>query len=1174
MDAAERIAQAGGPDADAVALARWVSLASRVEPALLRAARVRHLSGVSAAAEADLWFGPLVRVRSPREIILYDDVAHRLRGDLSADELRAARGLVEEVHAGFPPLVLLEEALIWSLAAPEEAGGAATRELRRVISAVAGGGRPGLARWALGFLARVPAEARTPEMGLLERMAEAQIFGSWQAMLDGAGAGAALSPEERGVLARILPRVPVGIRLFAGGLEVRDEAAEGSEQVEVPATDPRVLDVEWTGTDGRVRAHRVLLPLGEAHAVPGVTRNAVLATLTGERYEIRSRAAAAGRYHKAALPFRVDVRLPASWAVALGTVVAPNTMVVPTHILDRTVAQPGVILRNRGRDLGLYDARPVLRDAHRADSLSLAFTNFDRAHEWEPAPLHEAPPRQGDRCVAWAPATSAHPEGTWVSFRVGEPLPDGDLLLAHGTALSPAALVPMNASPVLEAGSARFVGIFRTLPGEGRGPLPSLVPASRIAQALAAPAEETGGPEEVDAARFQIFVSYARADVVAARTLQRHLDAQLRSRQIPADVFLEVDQVPPGAPWEDIVVRNLESSDLFVALVSPQYADSTAQDELDWAAGRERPIVPILLRDTPQLPRALMHRQFLPREGQPLSALSDSDRAYAGVAEEVGKIVAARIQEMRPAREPAPPPEGLDDHALVIAVPSEEGLGPGGTPLQDAFAFSTWLTDPGGGAVPGDHVRHLTNPALNEVEAASDALAKSRSRNAPQPSGRRLYIFVSGVGFRAPSGDVCVLTRTPGFIWASRIADYISNGGNFREVVVLVSWMPSSSTASVELPFQGSALPKSKRSGRRLLIAGAGTPWPGEGQQPSPFTRALIDGLSGAAAERGAVTQDSLRTYIDARLRQEEGSAAGQTIVETDDSRPWLLARVDPERVRGRAAIHFRSIYEGREAIVLDHQLQQVVRATIGREVLELERPAGLYTVGVVGVGVQVPFEVLPGAEARVVVEWKPRTLRVLVAGTGRNKLPQAVQLAATALGQALAESGFKLVVGAWGGVDQLTTKAFTSRVQRVRTDIRDMLTVVRTSRLRGAGKGEVITVGSDDAWFEEVFRRAGAVILIGGAGGTLQVFRRALAAGTPVFPLLATGADAAKAHGELVERLGPGHPDLRGLDHPVRTEAEARALATGIVARLLELDAPADAGPARHPAQDEGHVA
>src|SRR5947207_259975 len=85
-------------------LARVVSLAARVEPELLRSARLRLFPEADAGAEADLWFSPLVQAHSPQALVLEPEVVPVLRQELAADRtlLDRAWGVLRHVHRDAP----------------------------------------------------------------------------------------------------------------------------------------------------------------------------------------------------------------------------------------------------------------------------------------------------------------------------------------------------------------------------------------------------------------------------------------------------------------------------------------------------------------------------------------------------------------------------------------------------------------------------------------------------------------------------------------------------------------------------------------------------------------------------------------------------------------------------------------------------------------------------------------------------------------------------------------------------------------------------------------------------------------------------------------------------------------------------------------------------------------
>ncbi|MGH9945327.1 MAG: hypothetical protein ACRD9R_23495, partial [Pyrinomonadaceae bacterium] len=85
---------------EVVELARAVSLAARVEPALLRRARLDLLPHLDAGAEADLWFSPLVEAHDALALTFAPAMSDVLRRELAENQtlLERAWAVVSEVH--------------------------------------------------------------------------------------------------------------------------------------------------------------------------------------------------------------------------------------------------------------------------------------------------------------------------------------------------------------------------------------------------------------------------------------------------------------------------------------------------------------------------------------------------------------------------------------------------------------------------------------------------------------------------------------------------------------------------------------------------------------------------------------------------------------------------------------------------------------------------------------------------------------------------------------------------------------------------------------------------------------------------------------------------------------------------------------------------------------------
>jgi beta-lactamase class A len=286
--AADPVARLQDHPPELVRLAEEVSLAVVVDPVLLRRARLDLAPAATAATEADLWFSPLVRSRSPDGFVFTPDAAAALRARLAADpdRLQAARDRVEAAHAHLPPALQVEEELLWLSCRQDAAARERCEELlRSVVAALVRDGRAGVASWAARALPPVVRMVHASEAG---RMLEA---GVWLRM----GRGFARFATEDGtplpewlhsVAPPDLERATLRVRLLPTGIEVDAGEGAGGHAIAVPATYPLLLDVTWPGATLATR--RVALRPGQAAAVPGdASRGVRLRTIIGELYDLR-----------------------------------------------------------------------------------------------------------------------------------------------------------------------------------------------------------------------------------------------------------------------------------------------------------------------------------------------------------------------------------------------------------------------------------------------------------------------------------------------------------------------------------------------------------------------------------------------------------------------------------------------------------------------------------------------------------------------------------------------------------------------------------------------------------------------------------------------------------------------------------------------------------------------
>ncbi|MCB9678044.1 MAG: hypothetical protein H6737_23290, partial [Alphaproteobacteria bacterium] len=153
------VARVARTDPDLVRLAQEVCLATRVDPALLRNARLAL--GLPVEIEARLWFSPLVQTRSPAGFVLAPHVLPELRRALGrSDGLDAAWRRVQEMHAHLPDAVRLEEELAYHAVAD-----ASEERLEQVLAPAAAAlrdpSRKGVDLWARRALSRLPERAQS-----------------------------------------------------------------------------------------------------------------------------------------------------------------------------------------------------------------------------------------------------------------------------------------------------------------------------------------------------------------------------------------------------------------------------------------------------------------------------------------------------------------------------------------------------------------------------------------------------------------------------------------------------------------------------------------------------------------------------------------------------------------------------------------------------------------------------------------------------------------------------------------------------------------------------------------------------------------------------------------------------------------------------------------------------
>jgi hypothetical protein len=236
----------------AARLGTALSVASRIEPELIRAVRLETFPGLDVGHESELWFSDWIGAREPHAVALRPDLLPRLRAELTDhlsqadphDPIHRVGDLILARHAALPPTLLLEEKISW-LSVIRRPGhlDAIDESLESALRALVDGGRAGIADWYVGALHRLPAEARDTRTAWLLATVTAQRYPAATPLTVPAGLQTADVERIIGQLGEEL------IGLAWDGPDLLISGRPGNPvsvvAVPVPATDPRVIDMQF-----------------------------------------------------------------------------------------------------------------------------------------------------------------------------------------------------------------------------------------------------------------------------------------------------------------------------------------------------------------------------------------------------------------------------------------------------------------------------------------------------------------------------------------------------------------------------------------------------------------------------------------------------------------------------------------------------------------------------------------------------------------------------------------------------------------------------------------------------------------------------------------------------------------------------------------------------------------
>ncbi len=229
-----------------------LSIATRIEPELMRAVRLAVLPTLDVGAESDLWFADQVVSRAAGSITFRPEVLPGLREILGrllresdpADPIHDLGAIVAHTHQHLSPVLLIEERVTWlsMLGSPPEQLEAA---LAPSLRALADEGRAGIAEWFAGAWERLPPPARRTPTAWQLAMAARQQDNSVRLTLQTHPEH--VTGQDVARIVHILNDVPLRIRREGETLVLGNLSGDGTAAILVPDTDPRFVEVTGEG---------------------------------------------------------------------------------------------------------------------------------------------------------------------------------------------------------------------------------------------------------------------------------------------------------------------------------------------------------------------------------------------------------------------------------------------------------------------------------------------------------------------------------------------------------------------------------------------------------------------------------------------------------------------------------------------------------------------------------------------------------------------------------------------------------------------------------------------------------------------------------------------------------------------------------------------------------------
>ena len=219
--------------------------------------------------------------------------------------------------------------------------------------------------------------------------------------------------------------------------------------------------------------------------------------------------------------------------------------------------------------------------------------------------------------------------------------------------------------------------------------------------------------------KVDIFFCYARKDKKFLEEIKTHL-MPLQRLEL-AKVWHDAD-ISPGSEWEEEISKHLNTADIILLLISPDFMASEYCYSKEMVQAMERHergearVIPVILRAIYWQEAPFGKLQALPKDAQPITKWQDRDEALFDVAETIRMVVQDLISSWEHARvqteQEKPPPQAKKRMDFL----------PGGKVEARPLHF-IWIIDRSS-SMKGDKIQSL-NTAIREIIPQMRRIAQS-----------------------------------------------------------------------------------------------------------------------------------------------------------------------------------------------------------------------------------------------------------------------------------------------------------------------------------------------------------------------------------------------------------------------------------------------------------------